>query len=192
MVGLIQKIFFDMVNKLGGQEAVDKVKKDAGVSADKTFQINAVYPDDEWQRIFASGLKVLNITREQADDTYADYFGNDVITRFPTWFQMSKTSYDFLLIQPVIHNCFATGVVNTEARKDINDKFHIEKFPNKIVTHYNSPNHHCGLYKSLAKWIINYYKDEAVIDEKKCKELGDNECEIHIHWTKLGGQLVAA
>ena len=33
---------------------------------------------------------------------------------------------------------------------------------------------------------VNYYQDETTITEKKCLKLGDDECEIHIRWTKLG------
>lgn len=175
-----------MVKAIAGEDAIIEIKRIAKVPLDKTFQMNLVYADDEWQRLLAATLKVLKITPEQADEIYADYFGKDAVKRFPTWFQMSKNSYEFLLIQPTIHNCFATGVVDPKDRKTINDKFKVEKLPNKIITHYRSFNNNCGLYKSLAKWVINYYKDEATIEEKKCMKSGDQECEIHIQWIKLG------
>ncbi len=189
MVGLIQKLFMDMVWSIGGDEAVNKIKQAANLPLDHTYQICDVYPDDEWQRVLAAGLELLNITPEQADEVYADYFLNDAIKRFPTWFAMAKTSYDFLVIQPTIHNCFATSVIEQKDRNAINDKFVVDKFPetpNKLVTHYRSQNHHCGLYKSLAKCVLKHYKDEAHIEEKQCLKLGGTECEIHIQWSKLG------
>jgi hypothetical protein len=186
MVGLIQKLFMDMIQALGGDAAVAEIKKKAGLPLDTVFQINEVYPDDEWQRLLAAGLKVLNITPEQADEYYADYFGKDSVKRFPTWFEMCKNSYEFLLIQPTIHNCFATGVADQKSRDVINDKFVVDKLPNKIITHYRSPNGHCGLYKALARWMIRYYKDEAIIDEKQCMKSGGKECEIHIEYPKMG------
>jgi len=97
MVGLIQKLFLDMIQMLGGEEKVAEIKKLAGVPLEKVFQINAVYPDEEWHRLLEAGLKVLNITPEQADEYYADYFAKDAVKRFPNWFQMSKNSYEFLL-----------------------------------------------------------------------------------------------
>ncbi len=192
MVGLIQKLFFKMAYELGGEDAVISIKKEAGVPVDKDFQINIVYSDEEWQRILAAGLKILNVTPEQADVAYADCFAKDALERFPNWFQMSKNSYEFLLIQPTIHNCFATAVVDANERKDINDKFKVDKLKNKIITHYVSPNKLCGLYKALAEWMINHYKDEADIEEVKCLKKGDKECEIHIQWSKLNGQPVEA
>lgn len=188
MVGYIQKVLLDLIRKLGGDEAVLKVKQDANVPLDKTFQLNNVYSDEEWQRLLASALKILNITAEQADEAYADFFLQDALKRFPVWFSMSKNSYEFLLIQPTIHNCFATSVLEQKERDAINDKFKVDKFPNKIVTHYRSANHHCGLYKALARSVIRHYQDEAVIEESLCLLKGDQECEIHINWSKLENQ----
>lgn len=174
-----------MIIKTKGEETLKKIKKLAQVPHDKNFQINLVYSDEEWQRLLKATLEILQLPVEQIFEVYADYFCKDAIKRFPTWFSMCKNSYEFLLIQPTIHNCFATGVVDTKDRKAINDKFTVEKFDNEITTHYHSPNNLCGLYKSLAKWVINYYRDEAVIQEKQCMQLGASECEINIQWSKL-------
>ena len=186
MVGLMQKILIQMIADLAGEEGIRQVKALAKVPNDREFQMNTVYSDEEWQRLFDAALQILKITPEQAYQTYANYFGADAIKRFPTWFRMSKNSYEFLSIQPTIHNCFATSMVDVESRRAINDKFRVEQLPNQLITHYRSPNKLCGLYKTLALWVINYYQDETTITEKKCLKLGDDECEIHIRWTKLG------
>lgn len=188
MIGFIQKVLFDMIVDKGGKDALDEVKQLANVPMDRDFQINLAYPDNEWQRLLAATLQVLKITPDQVFDLYADYFCKDAIKRFPTWFKSCKNSYEFLLIQPTIHNCFATGLVDAKDRKAVNDKFIVEKFPNRITTHYRSCNQLCGLYKALARWVINYYKDEAIIDEKKCLKLGASECEIDIQWSILGSE----
>lgn len=188
MVGLIQKLFLDMIRQAGGEPLVDQIKKEADIASDQTYQINNIYPDEEWQRLLAAGLKVLNMTPEQADDMYADYFLNDAMKRFPMWFDMCKTAYDFLLIQPTIHNCFATSVIDKKDRDRINDKFVVDKAekPNKLITHYRSGNHHCGFYKALARCLLKYYKDEAIIEETQCLKQGGTECEIHFNFSKLG------
>lgn len=186
MVGLIQKILIDMIKGVSDEKTLIEIKKLAGLPIDKEFQINLVYSDEEWHRLLKATHKILKVTPEQADVIYAEYFLKDALHRFPTWFDMSKNSYELLLIQPTIHNCFATGVANKESRDAINDKFRVEKLQDKIITHYKSPNGHCNLYKELAKSVINHYHDEATIDEKSCMKLGADECEIHIEWTKLG------
>lgn len=184
VVGLIQNILMNMIKGISDEQKLAEIKKLAGVPLDKEFQINMVYSDEEWKRLYQSTLKILNVSAEQADEIYAGYFLKEALRLFPTWFKMSKNSYEFLLIQPTIHNCFATGVVDKESRDAINDKFRVEKFDNKIITHYKSPNGHCNLYKELAKSVINHYGDEASIEERKCAKLGEEGCEIHIEWTQ--------
>jgi hypothetical protein len=186
MIGLIQKLMFQLVKKNAGEEAVLQIKQQAGVSLDSEFEINQVYSDEEWRRILSAVLKVLNCTEEELMVTFGDYFLNDVTKRFPTWVSMSKNSFELLSIQPRIHNCFATSIVDKDTRKSITDKFRIESFPNHLITHYSSPNQHCILYIYLAKKVIAMYGDEAIVEEKCCQKKGAPECEIHITWTKLG------
>ncbi|OCH97687.1 hypothetical protein A8135_02280 [Legionella jamestowniensis] len=185
MIGLIQKILFTMIQDMRGDEGVKELKKLAQVPLDKTFQINNIYSDEEWQRLFLAAQNMLNLSQEEVEMQYANYFCKDVVQRFPTWFKMSKNSYAFLSIQPTIHNCFATSTADAESRQAVNEKFKLEQLPNQLITHYRSPNQLCGLYKALAQWVIAYYQDKASIEEKKCLKLGDNECEIHVKWTKL-------
>ncbi|MCH7839448.1 MAG: heme NO-binding domain-containing protein [Planctomycetes bacterium] len=182
MVGLIQKLLIDLVESAGGAEAVVHVKRLAEVPEDKEFRMDEAYDDDEWRRLLAATCEVLNLTPEQAEEAYADFFYKDCVKRWPMWFQMSKSAREFLERQPRIHNGLATGVQDPEARRSINDKFKIEKHNGELVVHYRSPNQLCGLYKALARWIINHYGDKASIEETRCLKQGDPECEIHISW----------
>jgi hypothetical protein len=118
-------------------------------------------------------------------DAYAEVFCRDALSRFPKWFEMSANSREFLERQVTIHNVFASGVRDPGARKAVADKFHIEKRPGEIVTHYRSPNRLCSMYKSLARWLFRHYGDEATIEEPKCMLRGDEECELHVVWRKL-------
>src|SRR5688572_9299891 len=99
-----------MVEGEAGPDAVVAVKRQAGVPEDRTFRLDTVYPDAEWKLLFAAACDVLKVSRQQAIEVYADYFCRDACKRWPTWFQMSHTSREFLERQPTIHNCFATGV----------------------------------------------------------------------------------
>ena len=182
MVGMVQKLLLDMVESVGGQEAVEDVKRRSGVSLDKHFNMNEVYEDDEWQRLFASTCDVLQLSREQAIEAFADYFFKDAIKRWPAWFSMSCSAREFLQRQPKIHNGFASAVDDQSAGEAINDKFKLETNEAEIIMHYRSPNRLCDLYKALASRIITHYDDEATIEEFLCMHQGDEECEIHIRW----------
>ena len=182
MVGLVQKLLLDMIESNAGADSVREVKRRAGVPEDKTFRMDEAYDDDEWRRLLAATCEVLNITQEQAEEAYADFFFEDCIKRWPMWFQMAKSARDFFELQPRIHNGFATGVRDPSAGRAINDKFDLEEGNGGLVMHYRSPNRLCGLYKALARLLINHYGDNATIKETRCLKKGDSECELHICW----------
>ncbi len=183
MVGLIQKLLFDMIESSGGADAAREVRRRAEVPQDKQFHINEVYDDAEWRRLFSATLDVLNLTQEQAEEAYADFFLKDAQTRWPMWFQMAKNAREFLIRQPKIHNGFATSQQDVALRAAIDDKFEVEERAGELVVHYKSPNRLCGLYMALARWIINHYGDNAVVEEAYCAKNGASECEIHVRWS---------
>ena len=186
MIGLIQKILLDLVEERAGPEAVMEVKRSAGVPLDRIFRLGEVYSDLERQNLFSAACRVLEADEEQVMELYADVFGRAALIRFSKWFEMSADSREFLERQITIHNVFASGVLDPASRKAVVDKFRIETFDDKIVTHYHSPNKLCSLYKALARWMFTHYGDEAVIQETKCMRRGDEECEIHVIWKNLG------
>ena len=182
MVGLIQKLLMDLIEESAGAEASAEVKRRADVPADRVFRMDEFYDDEEWRRLFAATCEVLNITPEQAEEAFADFFFKDSQRRWPMWFKMSKNAREFLIRQPAIHNGFATGVRDAEARQAITDKFEVKENGQDLVVHYRSPNKLCGLYMKLAERTINLYGDDATVHEKRCSKNGDAECEIHVQW----------
>lgn len=184
MVGLIQKVLHDLALQRGGAQAVARIYEAAGVPPDRNFRIDTVYPDDEWQRLLVAACEVLQLGPEAFENAYAEQFGSDALRRWPAWFKMSRSARELLERQPIIHNTFATGVRDPDARRDIRDKFRLEQRPDELVTHYRSPNELCGLYKALARWVLRHYGESATIDEPLCLKRGDPECEIHIRWNQ--------
>lgn len=188
MVGVIQKVLIDLALREGGPQAVDRIYQAAGIPMDRRFRIDTVYPDDEWQRMLAAACEVLQMTPPAFEAAYAEQFGRDALQRWPAWFKMSRNAREFLERQPTIHNTFATGVRDPEARHGIRDKFRLELREHELVTHYRSPNELCGLYKALAHWVLGHYGERASIDETLCLKRGDAECEIHIRWEPEGSR----
>ena len=185
MIGLIQKVLFDLVEDRAGTEALMEVKRSAGVPLDRVFRLGEVYSDAEWQDLLCAACRVLGMDEEHVMELYADEFGRDALARFSKWFEISANSREFLERQVTIHNVFASGVCDPDSRKAVVDKFRIETFDDKIVTHYRSPNKLCSLYRALARWMFKHYGDDAVIEETKCMHRGDDECEIHVIWKNL-------
>jgi hypothetical protein len=187
MVGFVQKVCLDLVEARGGEEAVLRVREMALVPEDRLFRIGEVYADDEFQRLVGASLKVLNLTEEQYVELYADHFCRDAEKRFKKWFELAQNSRQFLEFQTTIHNTFATSVVDPLDRQAVKDKFKIQTVDDRnIVTHYRSLNKLCKLYRALGRWMAAYYNDEIEFSEPKCQLQGDEECEIHVKWTRIG------
>ena len=183
MVGLIPKLLLDLVEAEADEDAVAEVKRRARVPQDMIYRLDRAYDDEEWRRLLAATCEVLQLTPEQAETVFADYFCEDCFQRWPAWFEMSSSSREYLERQPKIHTGFATGIEDPEARKCVIDKFHLEKLDQEVVVYYRSPNQLCGLYRAVARRIIDHYGDEATIEETRCLKRGDTECEIHVRWS---------
>lgn len=186
MVGLIQRILFTMVSDRLGEGAVAELKRRAGVAEDKYFEMCVAYPDEEWKRLFEAACGMIELPLDEIIREFSRYFIDDAIRRWPTWFQMAKSSRDFLKLQPLIHNSFASGVVDPTERRGVEDKFRIEEAPGELIVHYRSKNHLCSLYKCLAHRIADHYRDPVLLDEPLCQERGDHECEIHVRFLSEG------
>lgn len=182
MVGLIQKVLFDLIDTVAGPEAIAEVRRRAQLPDDRKYRLDTVYPDDEWQRLLRATCEVLGKPQDEVEVIYADFFGRDALRRWPVWFETSANARQMLERQQTIHNTFATGVSDPGARRGIRDKFRLEKHEHDLVVHYKSPNQLCGLYKALARWVLNHYQEPAQIEEVRCTKRGDAECEIHIRW----------
>lgn len=182
MIGIIQKILLDMIETEAGSAGLDRLKREAGIPSDTIYRIDTVYPDGECLKLFEIAGKILSLETPALFERYSGYFCRDALQRWPTWFETSKSSREFLERQPTIHNCFATGLRDAEARKAVTDKFRIERTAEGLITHYRSPNRLCGLYKALGRWIVDYYGERVEIQEPTCMLRGDPQCDIHIHW----------
>jgi len=165
-----------------GDETANEISRRADWDPETEFRINEVYADEVWQKLVLASVDVLNVSPDTLEEGYARYFLMDAQRRWPTWFKMSKSAREFLERHPAVHNNFADGVRDPDSRAQIKDKFRIEKFDDKIVTHYRSPNRHCYLYISLAREVLKLYGEEAQIEEPRCLKRGDSECEIWISW----------
>ena len=182
MLGLIPKVLMDLVTSEHGEDVAVEIKRRSGCATDLEFRINEVYDDEVWRKMVAAGCEVLDCSSEMLEEEYARYFLRDAQKRWPAWFKMSKSAREFLGRHPAVHNNFADAVRDPVSRGLIKDKFRVEEFDNRLITHYRSPNRHCHLYVSLAEEVLQLYGEVATIEQVKCIKRDDPECEIWITW----------
>jgi hypothetical protein len=177
VLGYPLKLVLNAIEKRYGPEAVAQLFAEAGIPADRVYRLNVPYADSEAMRLSAAAFKRIPL------EDVGEAFFKDTLERFPTWFEMCKTSREFLELQPEIHNTFAHGLQRPEERDAVRDKFRLEKLEDELVVHYRSPNRLCDMYKAIAKHVFEHYRDNATIDETACMKRGDAECELRIRWS---------
>lgn len=160
-----------------GTEAVGQMLAEAGLPADRVYRLNVPYADSEAMRLSEVAFKRISV------EDIAEVFFEDTLVRFPAWFEMCKTSRQFLEMQPEIHNTFALGLQRPEEREAVLDKFRLEKLAGELVVHYRSPHRLCDMYKAIAEHVFRHYREQATISEPRCMRRGDSECELRIRWT---------
>ena len=178
MLGYPLKVLLNAIEERHGREAVNRTLEDAGIPIDRTYRLNESYDDSEAGRLTAAAFRLLS-----AEDV-AQAFFDDTLKRFPRWFEMCKTSREFLEMQPEIHNTFAVGLHRPEDRDAVLDKFRLEKLENELVVHYRSANQMCDLYKAIAQRVFLHFGDVATIEEPRCMKRGDNACMLRIRWSQ--------
>lgn len=187
MIGIIIKVLADMVTELTDVKTLTTIYQEAGVKPDKVYRLNEAYSDEEWQRVFNATLKIINLSQEEAYTVYADAFIKYAERMFPTWFVMAKTSRDFLLLQPIIHNSFASSMVSSQEKQKVQDKFRVVEYENTddLTIFYQSPNKHCGLYIALAHRLAQKYGETLNITTKQCICSGEPVCEMYIQFNQV-------
>src|SRR5262249_46603962 len=134
VLGYPLKLLLNAIEKRHGHEGVVQTLAEAGLSSDRVYRLNEPYADSEAQRLMVAASQRISV------EDIAEEFFRDTLERFPTWFEMCKTSRQFLEMQPEIHNTFAHGLQRPEERDAVRDKFRLEKLHDELVVHYRSPN----------------------------------------------------
>jgi len=176
VLGYPLKLLLNAIERIHGEEAVVQTLVEAGLPADRVYRLNEPYADSEAQSLTAAASKRITL------EDIATAFFEDTRVRFPTWFEMCKSSRDFLEMQPQIHNTFAVGLQRPEERDAVRDKFRLEKLDDQLIVHYRSPNRLCDMYKAIAERVFLHYHEKATIVEPSCMKRGDATCELRIRW----------
>jgi len=176
VLGYPLKLLLNAIESRHGRDAAVRTLVEAGIPADRVYQLNEPYADSEAQHLTAAALQIISV------EDIAEAFFQGTLARFPTWFAMCKTSRQFLEMQPEIHNTFAHGLQRPQDRDAVREKFRLEKLDDELVVHYRSPHRLCQMYKAIARLVFKHYQDNATIDEPRCMLRGDAECELRLRW----------
>lgn len=186
MIGIIQKVLFDLVRAEGGEAAELSVRDRAAVPPDQTYRIDTDYSDGECGRLFAAAAGHFGWTDEDMYDRYADAFLAYGQRRFPEFFAMAPNARAFLARQPRIHACFGAGLRDAAQRRAVDSKFSVAASGESLEVTYDSPNRLCGLYRSLSEALLRLYGEDATVEEIACARDGAPACRFRFDWAGRG------
>jgi hypothetical protein len=182
MVGIIHQLFFEFVEKSFGAAAVAEVKRRAGVPSGQEYRMDAAYSDEEWRRIVGAAVALSGLEADKAEVAFARFCGEALSQRMAGFFKGASSARELLKQQPAIHNMIASSLRDAGDKRKVADKFRLEEVNGETVTHYTSSNRHCALYKGLAEWAAEYYRERIEVREPRCQKRGDPECEIRVRY----------
>lgn len=181
MLGLIPKTIVDLVEAHGGSEKVLELEEVSGVKVRGRYRIDWRYDDDEFMRLLSSVPEVLGIDEEDLPDAFARHFMVIAKDLFPRFFELASSVRDFMLMQPIIHNCMASGLADESDRRAVAQKFAVQEEEDIIVVKYSSPNNLPELYLALLRALMEHYGETGEISQKK---LDDKTWEFRIKMDK--------
>ena len=176
MMGMICNLLLKFAEEKTDKNTLEKIKKELGIP-EKGFKTEKIYPEEEWQRFLNAIAKTLRVGSDTAEQMFAEYAMRLLPVQFGSVFRSSVNAIDFLRKIPgmLLNLPALTGSATKEKIKIVSDE------KNRLVYHYNSPNHLCTFLKSLVKLVFQYYKESHYsIKETQCMKDGRNYCEIII------------
>lgn len=186
MIGLIQKVLFDMIEDQAGASALQEFKQRVGLSPEFVFRIDTDYDDAQMHELLQEACKLLQVDADTAFSLYAKYFLAAALELFPAFFRMSHSAREFLARQPAIHNIMASGLRDPERRKIINDKFAmIDHIQGPLEVSYRSENQWCSLFMALAREVAAHYGESVSIEIPDCRKRGAERCTFHLQFVRI-------
>ena len=176
MMGMICNLLLKFAEEKTDKNTLEKIKKELGIP-EKGFKTEKIYPEEEWQRFLNAIAKTLRVGSDTAEQMFAEYAMRLLPVQFGSVFRSSVNAIDFLRKIPgmLLNLPALTGSATKEKIKIVSDE------KNRLVYHYNSPNHLCTFLKSLVKLVFQYYKESHYsIKETQCMKYVRNYCEIII------------
>lgn len=183
MIGIIQNVLMDLLVSTGGESLKQSVLQHAGLPPDMHFRIDQNYSDIDCLKLIDAAAVETGLSVNEVYALYATAFINQARDLFPRFFEISKTSEEFLMRQATVHAVMASGLQHSEDRKQVTDKFSATQLsPGLVRIDYRSPNLLCGLFKALVHEVSSIYNETVSISCARCVKEGQSECSFNLQW----------
>lgn len=178
MMGHIQMLLIGMVQKHHGEEGVQKLFELANLPK-QTFRTEVIYPDEQFQSLYAATKKLYGVDDETAQKAFSDYFVEVSPKMFPAIFKEAKNARGLFERVPIIHKQWPSAASMSKYKERISV---LVSEKDRLVYKYESPNNLCGVLRHVAEGFLSYYKESGVVSETQCARRGAQWCEVEIRF----------
>lgn len=178
MMGHINNLVVELVRDAKGAAAVEQLFAAAGLER-RRYQPEVIYPEEEFQALFAGAQAVFGVDSDAAEQAFAGYFMKRSPEMFPAIFEQAGSARGLIGMIPAIHRNFPAAASQGAFR----DKVLIaESTPSRIVLDYESPNRLCLTLQRVAQICLDYYGEVGAVSETACQKRGAPRCRIVVEF----------
>lgn len=178
MMGHINNLVVQMVRENLGEDGVANLFSAAGIES-KTYQPELIYPDAEFQALFAGAQKVFGVDSETAECEFAKFFVEVSPKLFPAMFELAGSARGLIEKIPIIHQNFPAAAAQAEYLDKV---FITESTPQHIILEYDSPNQLCTTLEHVALHVLEYYNEMGAVTQTECKKNDATRCRFLIEF----------
>lgn len=176
MMGHINNLLIRMVEKHHGAKGVSRLFALARLH-EKRYQPEIVYPEEEFQALYAAAKEIYGVGDEAAQKAFADYFMEASPAMFPAIFRVAGNARSLFEKVPTIHKQWPAAVSAKEFREKL---YVLESSEERLVFKYDSPNHLCGVLRFVAEGVLAHYHEQGTVSETQCALKGAPWCKIEV------------
>ncbi len=178
MMGHINNLVVEMVRESLGADAVEKLFAESGLEH-RRFQPEVIYPEEDFQALFAGAQAVFGVDAAAAEEAFAGYFMKRSPEMFPAIFEQAGSARGLIEKIPTIHRNFPASA----SQGDYRDKVEItESTPERITLRYMSPNQLCATLCHVGGICLDFFHEKGKVYHRCCAKEGAEYCEIVVEF----------
>jgi len=178
MMGHINNLVVELVRDAKGADAVAQLFAEAGLPQ-RRYQPEVIYPETEFQALFAGAQAVFGVGSDDAEQAFAQYFMKRSPEMFPAIFEQAGSARGLIERIPTIHRSFPAAASQGAFREKV---LICESTPSRIVLDYESPNHLCLTLRRVAEICLDYFGEIGAVSEAACQKRGAPRCRIMVEF----------
>jgi hypothetical protein len=173
-------IFTELEKFVGAQlgpDAWSRLKADAGLAPERSYDIFATYPDEELTALVAAASDTTGLPVQTLLEAFGEFVAPDLLDMYwgaiaPEWRTLDVIEHT----ESTIHT-----VVRLDHQGATPPYLHATRTSaNEVTVVYTSPRRMCAVARGITRGIAKHYGEAVEIQDVRCMHRGDADCLITV------------